>query len=100
MILAICHKAKKGCSFLLFFAGDSFIVVNTGKLPVTSGIDVIFKIRLLCIQIRSNLAACHYSNRAYQEYNLIYYDGGDPMNFKNYLDSIGNLTKGIDDEKY
>jgi len=37
---------------------------------------------------------------AYKEYSRIYYDGGDPMDFKDYLDSIRNLTKGIDDEKY
>lgn len=36
--------------------------------------------------ILSNLAARHYSNLAYQEYNRIYYDGGDPMDFKVNLD--------------
>jgi len=50
--------------------------------------------------ILSNLAARHYDSMAYQEYTRIYYDGGDPMDFKDYLDSIRSLTKGIDDEKY
>lgn len=31
---------------------------------------------------------------------MAYYDGGDPMSFKEYIDSMVNLSKGIDDEKY
>lgn len=50
--------------------------------------------------ILSNLASRHYGSMAYQEYTRICYDGGDPMDFKDYLDSIRNLTKGIDDEMY
>lgn len=31
---------------------------------------------------------------------MAYYDGGDPMLFKDYIDSMVNLSKGIDDGKY
>ena len=42
----------------------------------------------------------HYDNLAYQEYMRIYYDGGDPMAFKDYMDSMVKLAKGQDDGRY
>ena len=42
----------------------------------------------------------HYDNLAYQEYMRIYYDGGDPMAFKDYMDSMVRLAKGQDDGRY
>lgn len=50
--------------------------------------------------ILSNLDTPHYDNLAYQEYICIYYDGGDPMSFKGFIDSMTQLAKGIDDEQY
>ena len=48
----------------------------------------------------SNLDAPHYDNPAYRLYAELYYDGGDPMAFRDYVDSISSLAKGIDDGKY
>lgn len=48
----------------------------------------------------SNLDTPHYDNLAYQEYTRIYYDGGDPMSFKEYVESMERLAQGIDDETY
>ena len=50
--------------------------------------------------ILSNLNMPHYDNLAYQEYIRIYYDGGDPMEFKDFIDFMTGLAKGIDNEKY
>lgn len=52
------------------------------------------------VDICSNLDMPHYDNLAYQEYVRIFYDGGDPMSFKGFVDSIVNLAKGIDDGRY
>ena len=52
------------------------------------------------VDILSNLDTPHYDSLAYQEYMNIYYDGGDPMSFKEFTDSIIQLAKGIDDHKY
>ena len=52
------------------------------------------------VDILSNLDLPHYDSLAYQEYIMAYYDGGDPMLFKDYIDSMVNLSKGIDDGKY
>lgn len=52
------------------------------------------------VDILSNLDMPHYDSLAYQEYNRIYYDGGDPMSFKDFVDSMANLANGIDDEEY
>lgn len=52
------------------------------------------------VDILSNLDLPHYDSLAYQEYSMAYYDGGDPMLFKDYIDSMVNLSKGIDDGKY
>ena len=35
-----------------------------------------------------------------QEYMRIYYGGGDPMAFKDYMDSMVKLAKGQDDGRY
>lgn len=50
--------------------------------------------------ILSDLDMPHYDHPAYQEYMRIYYDGGDPMSFKDYIDSMVNLAKGQDDGRY
>lgn len=52
------------------------------------------------VDILSDLDIPHYDNLAYQEYIRIYYDGGDPMSFKDYIDSMVNLAKGQDDDRY
>lgn len=52
------------------------------------------------VDILSDLDMPHYDNLAYQEYIQLYYDGGDPMAFKGFTDSMIRLSKGIDDNKY
>ena len=52
------------------------------------------------VDILSNLDMPHYDSIAYQQYVNIYYDGGDPMSFKGYVDSMVRLAQGIDDETY
>lgn len=52
------------------------------------------------VDLLSNLDMPHYDNAAYQEYVRIYYDGGDPMSFKGFVDSMNRLAKGIDDKRY
>ena len=52
------------------------------------------------VDILSDLDTLHYDSLAYQEYVRIYYDSGDPMSFKDFIDSMVSLTQGIDDEKY
>ena len=42
----------------------------------------------------------HYDSLAYQEFSRICYDGGDPMAFKEFTDSMVQLAKGIDDGRY
>ena len=52
------------------------------------------------VDILSNLDMPHYDSMAYQQYVSLYYDGGDPMTFKGFVDSMVLLAKGIDDEQY
>lgn len=52
------------------------------------------------VDILSNLDTSHYDSLAYQEFVRIYYDGGDPMSFKGFIDSMVQLANGIDDEQY
>ena len=54
----------------------------------------------LLLDILSDLDMPHYDNLAYQEYMRIYYGGGDPMAFKDYMDSMVKLAKGQDDGRY
>ena len=42
----------------------------------------------------------HYDSMAYQQYVSLYYDGGNPLSFKGYIDSMVRLAKGIDDGRY
>ena len=49
--------------------------------------------------ILSGLDTPHYDNLAYQEYIRIYSDGGDPMSFKEHVDSMVRLAKGQDDNQ-
>ena len=50
--------------------------------------------------ILSDLDMPHYDSMAYKEFIRIYYDGGDPMGFKEFVDSMSNLAEGRDDRKY
>ena len=52
------------------------------------------------LDILSDLDMPHYDSLAYQEYIVRYYDGGDPMSFKTYIDSMAKLAMGIDDGNY
>ena len=52
------------------------------------------------VDILSNLESPHYDSLAYQQYVSLYYDGGDPLSFKGYIDSMVNLAKGVDDGQY
>ena len=52
------------------------------------------------VDLLSDLDMPHYDNLAYQEYMRICYDGGDPMAFKGYMDSMVKLAKGQDDGRY
>lgn len=52
------------------------------------------------VDILSNLDMPHYDSLAYQHYVSIYYDGGDPMSFKGFVDSMVRLAQGMDDETY
>lgn len=52
------------------------------------------------VDILSNLDMPHYDSLAYQQYVNMYYDGGDPLSFKEYMDSMARLAQGIDDGKY
>lgn len=52
------------------------------------------------VDILSNLDMPHYDSMAYQQYVSLYYDGGDPLSFKGYIDSMVRLAKGIDDGQY
>lgn len=55
---------------------------------------------ITAVDILSNLDMPHYESLAYQQYVSLYYDGGDPLLFKGYVDSMVNLAKGIDDGRY
>ena len=52
------------------------------------------------VDILSNLDTPHYDSLAYQLYVSSYYDGGDPLSFKKYVDSMAGLAQGIDDGIY
>ena len=52
------------------------------------------------VDILSNLDMPHYDSTAYQEFMRIYYDGGAPLPFKDYIDSMARLASGIDDGHY
>lgn len=55
---------------------------------------------ITAVDILSELTMPHYDSMAYQQYVSLYYDGGDPMSFKGYIDSMVQLAKGIDDGQY
>ena len=52
------------------------------------------------LDILSNLDMPHYENLAYKEYMIRYYNGGDPMSFKTFIDSMAKLAVGIDAGNY
>ncbi|MBQ3798011.1 MAG: hypothetical protein II842_17330 [Butyrivibrio sp.] len=58
------------------------------------------KNRITTVDLLSNLEMPHYDNQAYQEYMRIYYNGGDPLEFKEFSDSMINIANGTDDYKY
>ena len=49
---------------------------------------------LLCSDILENLGRRHYDNPAYQLFMNLQYDGGDPMEFRDYLAKIQKACKG------
>ena len=56
--------------------------------------------QITTVDILSDLDMPHYDCLAYQEFFRICYDGGDPMAFKEFTDSMVQLAKGIDDGRY
>jgi len=56
--------------------------------------------RITTVDILSNLDMPHYDSMAYQQYVSLYYDGGDPLSFKGFIDSMVRLANGIDDGQY
>lgn len=56
--------------------------------------------QITTVDILSDLDMPHYDSLAYQEFSRICYDGGDPMAFKEFTDSMVQLAKGIDDGRY
>ena len=56
--------------------------------------------QITTVDILSDLDMPHYDNLAYQEFSRICYDGGDPMAFKEFVDSMVQLAKGIDNGQY
>ena len=56
--------------------------------------------QITTVDILSDLDMPHYDNLAYQEFSRICYDVGDPMAFKEFVDSMVQLAKGIDDGRY
>lgn len=49
---------------------------------------------LLRSDILENLGCRHYSNPAYQLFKELQYDGGDPMEFREYLIKVQKACKG------
>ena len=56
--------------------------------------------QITTVDLLSDLDMPHYDSLAYQEFSRICYDGGDPMAFKEFVDSMIQLAKGIDDGRY
>ena len=56
--------------------------------------------QITTVDILSDLDMPHYDSLAYQEFSRICYDGGDPMAFKEFTNSMVQLAKGIDDGRY
>jgi hypothetical protein len=52
------------------------------------------------VDICSDLDMPRYESLAYQEYMRIYYDGGDPMEFKEFIDSMVLIANGQDNGRY
>lgn len=50
--------------------------------------------------ILSGLRAPYYDSLAYQMYMAIYYDGGDPLSFKEWTSAINRLAKGFEDNRF
>ena len=56
--------------------------------------------QITTVDILLDLDMPHYDNLAYQEFSRICDDGGDPMAFKEFTDSMVQLAKGIDNDRY
>jgi len=50
--------------------------------------------------ILSGLKTPYYDSLAYQMYMALYYDGGDPLSFKEWTSAINRLAKGYEDERF
>ena len=50
--------------------------------------------------ILSDLSTPYYDSIAYKEFISTYYDGEDPMEFKEFLDSMVHLAEGRDEGMY
>ena len=56
--------------------------------------------RITACDILSDLKSPYHDNIAYKEFVSTCYDGGDPLEFKGFLDSMTSLANGRDDRKY
>lgn len=50
--------------------------------------------------ILSGLKTPYYDNLAYQMYMALYYDGGDPLSFQEWISAINRLAKGHEDDRF
>jgi len=50
--------------------------------------------------ILSGLKTPYYDNLGYQMYMSLYYDGGDPLSFKEWTSAINQLAKGLEDDRF
>ncbi len=48
----------------------------------------------------SGLISPYGENLAYKEFMRIYYDGGDPLSFKHFIDAIAGIAEGRDTYMY
>ena len=56
--------------------------------------------RFTTVGFLSDLNIPHYDSLAYQEFSRSYYDGGGLMAFKEFIDSIVQFAKEIDEGRY
>jgi hypothetical protein len=52
---------------------------------------------ITAVDILSELTMPHYDSMAYQQYVSLYYDGGDPMSFKGYIDQYQSVIDHYND---
>ena len=56
--------------------------------------------QITTVDLLSDLDTPHCDRLAFKEFSRICYDGGTPMAFKDFTDSMVQLAKGIDDGRY